>query len=103
MKSSLRHAVALFAVSLVAVAAPGCSEVAAELDCDSICDNLKECFDAELDASTCRSNCVEVVKDDEALRERANECDDCLDEQDTCALRNEKCTTCPGVRASFVP
>jgi predicted MFS family arabinose efflux permease len=54
--------------------------VDAKIDCASICNRYKDCFDSSYDTDTCRSKCEDNSKADSSYDAKAEACDNCLDD-----------------------
>lgn len=77
---------ACMAVGLLAFTNASCSDednpiVQAEqaIDCGSICDRYKECFDKNYDTDECQSNC-DTRADEPNHKDQEERCSDCVDE-----------------------
>ena len=63
------------------------------VDCRNLCERYQECFDTSADISECTTRCESRV--DSGERDRADQCDSCLDGQSTCLGATASCTgTC---------
>lgn len=74
----------------------GCSEIGEAIDCDQMCNQLQVCVDGDLDVDRCANRCEDKA-DDNRLRERLDDCTDCLDRDYACAEVPEHCTACQEV------
>jgi hypothetical protein len=54
--------------------------VDAKIDCASICNRYKDCFDSSYDTESCRSKCEDNSKADSSYDAKAEACDNCLDD-----------------------
>jgi hypothetical protein len=74
-----------------------CKEADAVVDCGSICDRYKECFDGDYDVDACAENCEKEADKSEDYRNSADECHDCIDDH-SCVAGGFSCLTeCIGV------
>src|SRR4051794_15247202 len=74
----------------------GCDDTEASVDCASVCDRYKDCFDKSFDANECADNCADKA-DDHDFQNRVDDCDDCIDDE-SCSEAAFKCTAeCVGV------
>lgn len=91
---------ALSTATLFAVTGPGCSDNAIDraYDCDQICDAYKECVDPNYDDDACGANCREEAADSEAYEDQADECQDCIDDANSCSATVFNCSAeCAGI------
>jgi hypothetical protein len=71
--------------------------VDAKIDCGSICNRYKDCFDSSYATETCRDRCESSSKNDSSYDAKAEACDSCLD-RNSCAGSAFNCTTeCVGI------
>jgi hypothetical protein len=59
------------------------------VDCRNLCERYSDCFDPSLDLDECTSRCETRV--DSGEEDRADACDMCLDDNDTCASATFAC------------
>jgi hypothetical protein len=93
--------VALVTFSLVP-ALGGCSEVGEAIDCDQMCNKMKDCVDDDLDVRDCAERCEDKV-DDNALADKLDACTDCLDRGVACREVADECTVCDEVQIALTP
>lgn len=80
----------------------GCSEVAEAIDCDQMCDKMKDCVDSDIDVHDCAERCEDKV-DDNALADKLDACTDCLDRGVSCREVADECTMCDEVQIALTP
>jgi hypothetical protein len=74
-----------------------CSEADTAIDCGSICDRYRECFDEDYDVEACAENCQEEADRSEDYRDTADDCHACIDDA-SCVGGGVSCLTeCIGV------
>jgi hypothetical protein len=84
---------ALFALALCSCDGPA----EKSLDCATICDSAEKCVGDDFDRSECTDQCI-----DDASQDAADECQQCLSSEDSCA-EEAKCTlACSGVLGAIV-
>jgi hypothetical protein len=71
----------LAALTLLGMSA-ACEEADAEVDCREVCAAYKACVDTSYDADACIDRCTEAADDDEAFRERVDDCEDCIEDSE---------------------
>jgi hypothetical protein len=81
---------ALLSAGLVFGTNTGCDDAEAAFDCQSVCDRYKTCFDSTYDVGMCRSRCRAASENDPGYRQRADTCEDCID-QGSCAANAFNC------------
>jgi hypothetical protein len=85
MKTTWRKA--LICSSLLAIAAgfSACSDVTdpvtTKIDCSSVCDRYKECFDDDYNTGKCKDDCENLAEDNDAKQDQLDQCDDCMDDK----------------------
>jgi hypothetical protein len=68
-----------------------------DLDCATICDEAADCVGENFDEKECRQECRT-----DATQDQADDCQQCLKDQDSCA-EDTKCTVaCSGVLGAVV-
>jgi hypothetical protein len=75
---------------------PTCDEVDAAFDCQSVCSKYRTCFDANYDVGACRSRCRDNARNDDSYRQKADDCESCIDGM-SCAGSAISCTGCVGI------
>ncbi|HEY8426894.1 MAG TPA: hypothetical protein VIL20_00905 [Sandaracinaceae bacterium] len=60
-------------------------------DCRNLCERYADCFDPSTDIDACTTRCESRVNSGE--NDRADRCDSCLDEHDTCVGATLACAT----------
>jgi hypothetical protein len=74
-----------------------CSDAETAVDCGSICDRYKECFDKDYDVDACGENCKEQADKSRDYRDKADDCHACIDDH-SCVGSGFSCLTeCVGV------
>jgi hypothetical protein len=74
---------------LAAIALTGCA-LDTVVDCRNLCERYAACFDPSTDLDACTTRCQSRVDSGDA--DRADQCDSCLDENDTCLLATAACS-----------
>ena len=75
----------------------GCGKIDNAIDCHSICDRYRSCYDASYDVDGCASRCRDDSSHDSDYQRKADECDACIGGRD-CASATFNCTTeCAGI------
>jgi hypothetical protein len=89
---------ALLPMSLAfALAAPACDSIDRIYDCASICNAYKDCINSNYDATACTQKCEDQASDSEAFEDRADDCQECIDDR-SCAGSVFSCTdNCVGI------
>lgn len=81
-------------VLTLSLAAPGCDDVAQAIDCNTICNRYKDCFDASYDVSACTDRCKPMLETDP---HGADDCAACIDDR-SCAGSVFACAAdCQGI------
>ncbi|MEI8257141.1 MAG: hypothetical protein WCJ30_15820 [Deltaproteobacteria bacterium] len=70
---------------------PGCA-IDAAIDCDTICNRYKTCFDGNYDVAACATRCRSHSDTDTAYRRAANTCNACITNR-ACASATFVCGT----------
>lgn len=76
-----RFIVTVCMLPALALAAASCSDTEAALDCGSICDRYRDCFDKDYNVESCSDSCKAKAKDDRDYRDKADACHDCIDDR----------------------
>jgi hypothetical protein len=58
-----------------------CNDVDAAIDCGSICDRYKDCFNEDYDVEACTDRCKDSADKDRNYRDDADACHDCIDDR----------------------
>jgi len=67
--------------------------------CQRACDKTDECTGND-SKNECRKECVDRSHDDNTFEDKAQECNDCLDQDDSCVQKALKCgPECAGIIA----
>jgi hypothetical protein len=80
----------------------GCSEIGEAIDCDQMCNKMKDCVDDDLDVHDCAERCEDKV-DDNALANQLDACTDCLDRGVSCKEVADECSVCDDVQIALTP
>jgi hypothetical protein len=67
-----------------AVTSAGCDSVDRIYDCSSICNAYKDCVDDDYDVAACTSECRDNAAESESYEDRADDCQECIDDR-SCA------------------
>jgi len=74
-----------------------CNEADTAVDCGSICDRYKECFDSDYNVDDCAENCKKEADKSEDYRHSADDCHACIDDH-SCVAGGFSCLTeCVGI------
>lgn len=88
----------LLPLALVALA-PACTNIETSIDCGTLCDRQRSCYQADLDRNVCRDRCNDLADDNHSFRDQASDCSDCIAKRSTCASVTDRCeTVCAPVR-----
>jgi len=79
----MKQAHLIFVIGVIASLLLGGCVLDTVVDCQNLCERYAECFDPDADIEGCRMRCESRVEAGE--RDRADDCDACLDGQETCA------------------
>jgi hypothetical protein len=72
----------------------GCGDVDAAFDCQAACSKYRDCYDKDFDVGHCRDNCRNAAKNDADIKNKADQCEACIDGM-SCAGATFSCaTTC---------
>jgi len=92
---------ALCTAALFLVAATsGCDNVTNAIDCNSICNRYKTCYDKNYDTGACESRCKNAANNDSNYMQKSQTCSACLDNNKDCVSTTFACT---GDCGSIVP
>lgn len=75
----------------------GCGETEAAFDCAQICNKYQECGNASYDVSACTSRCRNSAEDDTAFQNKADACEDCIDDRSCIGAVFNCGTECAGI------
>ncbi len=78
----------------------GCDEVDEAFDCQAICNEYQDCYDASLNVDTCIDDCFDAIDADASLDTDADQCRDCI-ENAACTDISSECPTCETVFDAF--
>lgn len=95
-----RNIFAVFAAGLLcaAVALGGCGTVTNAIDCNTICDRYKTCYDKTYDTGACETRCKNSSNSDSNYMQKSQTCSACLDNNKDCASTTFNCTSqCSGI------
>lgn len=88
----------LFSLALVAVF-PACTDIETSIDCGTLCDKQRSCYQSDLDRNVCRDRCNDLADDSDTFRDQASDCSDCIAKRSTCASVTDRCDAiCAPVR-----
>ena len=80
-----------------ALTAQGCDSADRIYDCASICNSYKDCINSDYDVTACTQRCEDKASDDEAFEDRADDCQECVNDR-SCASAVFSCTdNCIGI------
>lgn len=80
-----------------AVAIAACGRIDNAVDCQSICDRYRSCFDNSYDTGTCASRCRSGSASDTDYQRKADVCSACIGDR-SCASATFSCATeCAGI------
>lgn len=92
-----RYATLALLVGLAAASTlGGCAKIGEAIDCDQMCETLRTCVDGDLSVRRCSDRCEDQT-DTSAMRNRLDDCTDCLDQGWACAEISEQCPMCQEV------
>jgi hypothetical protein len=102
MRFIARHLTTVSFLALVLLATTGgCSAIGEAIDCDQMCNQLQVCVDGDLDVERCSDRCEDKA-DNNALRNKLDDCTDCLDQDYACAEVPEHCSSCKEVSEALL-
>jgi hypothetical protein len=68
-----------------------------KIDCHSVCNRYKDCFDDGYDVDACEDKCENDAEDSDARQNKLDSCDDCIDDK-SCSSATFGCATqCAGI------
>jgi hypothetical protein len=74
-----------------------CGEADRLFDCQSVCNRYKTCFDSAYDVGRCRNTCKDKADADKSFEQKADDCENCLDDK-SCSEATFKCPIqCAGI------
>lgn len=62
----------------VGLMAPGCGSAETAFDCQAACSRYAACYDDDYDVGACRDRCRNAAKNDETVRNKADQCEACI-------------------------
>lgn len=75
----------------------GCGKVDNAIDCQSICDRYRSCYDADYDVNGCASRCRDDSSRDADYQRKADVCEACIDGR-ACSSATFNCAVdCGGI------
>jgi hypothetical protein len=95
-KTSVMVVGAALAAIVSFVGAGGCDETQNAYNCSDLCNRYRDCFDQTYDTSACSSRCQTQANNSQNFDERANSCQNCLNEN-SCAGAALTCPSCAGI------
>jgi hypothetical protein len=84
-----------FLLFVAAVAISSCGVVQNAVDCQSICNRYKTCFDANYDVGACADRCRTDSNNNPDYEAESKACSDCIDDK-SCASSTFTCATSCG-------
>jgi hypothetical protein len=87
---------AALAAIVTFVGAGGCDETQNAFNCTDLCNRYQDCFDQNYDVSACSSRCQNLANDSQNFDERANSCQNCMNDN-SCAGAALTCPSCAGI------
>ena len=93
----------VFAMGIVmlVITTGGCSYIKEGIDCDEMCTELQSCVEGDLDIDRCADRCNSKVHDN-PLRDKLDECTDCLEGNYACGEVSEMCPVCDEVSEALL-
>ena len=77
--------------------ASGCDETQNAWNCSDLCNRYQDCFDKSYDVSGCSSRCQTLANNNQIQDERANACQNCMN-QNSCNMATPfNCPDCVGI------
>src|SRR5262245_41246551 len=77
---SLFLGAALAAIVGFAAGAGGCDEAQNAWNCSDLCNRYRDCFNHDFDTGACSSRCQSLANNHQIQDERANACQDCMNQ-----------------------
>ena len=87
---------AALAATVSFVGAGGCDSTQNAFNCSDLCNRYRDCFDHSYDVGACSSRCQSNANSNQNFDERANSCQNCLNEN-SCAGAALSCPSCAGI------
>ena len=78
------------------VGAGGCDDTQNAFNCSDLCNRYQSCFDMSFDTRSCTDRCEDLADDSQNFDERANRCQNCLN-QNACVDAAFNCPDCAGI------
>ena len=78
------------------VGAGGCDDVQNAWNCSDLCNRYQSCFDTSYDTGACRNRCEDLANNSQNFDERANSCQNCMNDN-SCAAATFSCPVCAGI------
>lgn len=66
-------------IFLASTVLAGCSAFDAKVDCDTICERYRSCFDSDYDVVSCSNRCQSNANNDNDFDRKVDLCDVCID------------------------
>lgn len=77
--------------------APGCGGAEAAFDCQAVCSRYQSCYDNDYDVGACRERCRTAAKNDEDIRNKADQCEACIGGMSCLSATFSCATTCGAI------
>ena len=62
----------------IALSASACDTIDNAIDCNTVCDRYRDCYNADYDVDACASRCREASSKDSDYQSKADKCDTCI-------------------------
>jgi hypothetical protein len=95
-KASVMIVGVVVAAMLSFVGAGGCDEAQNAFNCTDLCNRYRDCFDHSYDTGSCSSRCQDNANSNQNFDERANSCQNCMNDN-SCAAATFSCPSCAGI------
>jgi hypothetical protein len=99
MNTTWRKAFICTCLLAAAVGFSACSDatdpVVTKIDCSSVCNRYKECYDDDFNTGKCKDDCENLAEDNDAKQDQLDDCDDCLDDE-SCTSSTYSCAAACG-------
>jgi hypothetical protein len=95
-KAAVMFVGAALAAIVSFVGAGGCDDVQNAFNCSDLCNRYQSCFDTSYDTRACTDRCEDLADDSQNFDERANRCQNCLN-QNACVEAAFNCPDCAGI------
>ena len=79
------------------VGAGGCDDVQNAFNCGDLCNRYQSCFDSSYDTRACTDRCEDLADESQNFDERANRCQNCLNDNSCAAAATFNCPDCAGL------